>query len=485
MEKNKTRIIYIYATILAIFIGISIASLVVFYFFHYKKDTIQSGIYIKQVNVSGMNKQQAIEQVENYLKEVMSDHIILKYKDNEYYVGVEQIEADFDVESAVEYAYKIGRSKNIFKDIKDILKTHFFNISLDPILNYNEVELDNYMSNIEANLPDQLEQSSYYIENNNLYITSGKNGAGIYKDELKIKILDALQTINYNDKDIEIPTYIKYPDKINLQKVHDDIYTEVKNAYYTKEPYAVYPHIVGVDFNIEQAQQIIDSEKKEEYKIALQITNPEVSINDIGLDAFPNLLAEFSTKYDASAKNRTINLKLASDKINGTVIMPGEVFSYNKVVGKRTIEAGYKEATIYENGQVTSGLGGGICQISTTLYNAAVGANLNITSRRNHMFTTSYVPAGKDATVAWGSTDFKFKNSRDYPIKIESTVNGGIAKVRIYGLKTDNEYNITIETSTVKSTSKNLIVDSFKVYRQNGKVIKKEKISRDTYKKLN
>jgi hypothetical protein len=73
----------------------------------------------------------------------------------------------------------------------------------------------------------------------------------------------------------------------------------------------------------------------------------------------------------------------------------------------------------------------------------------------------------------------------DYPIKIESTVSGGIAKVRIYGLKTDNEYNITIETSTVKSTSKNLIVDSYKVYRQNGKVIKKEKISRDTYKKLN
>ena len=230
---------------------------------------------------------------------------------------------------------------------------------------------------------------------------------------------------------------------------------------------------------------MIDSEEKEEYKIALQLTNPEVSINDIGLDAFPDMLAEFTTKYDAGAKNRTTNLRLASDKINGTVIMPGEVFSYNKLVGKRPIEAGYKEATIYENGQVTTGLGGGICQISTTLYNAVVAANLEITSRRNHMFTTSYVPAGKDATVAWGSTDFKFKNTRDYPIKIESTVSGGIAKVRVYGLKTDNEYNITIETATVKSTSKNLIVDSFKVYRQNGQVIKKEKISRDTYKKLN
>lgn len=485
MNLTKNKIIYIYTIILAIFIVISMASLIVFYFVNFKKDTIQSGVYIKGVNVSGLTKQDAINQVENYLKEVMSDHIILDYKENEYYVGVEQIEADFNVESAVEYAYQIGRSKNIFKDIKDIFEIYFFNITIDPILNYNEKELEKYIENIQANLPDQLEQSSYYIENNNLYITSGKIGAGIYKDNLKIKILDGLQTINYNNQKITIPTYEQYPDKINLQKIHDEVYKEVKNAYYTKEPYAVYPHVIGVDFNIEQVQQIIDSEAKEEYKVALKITNPDVTTNDIGLDAFPNVLAEFSTKYDAGAKNRTTNLKLASDKINGTVIMPGEVFSYNKVVGKRTIAAGYKEATIYENGQVTSGLGGGICQISTTLYNAAVGANLDITSRRNHMFTTSYVPAGKDATVAWGSTDFKFKNSRDYPIKIESTVSGGIAKVRIYGLKTDNEYNITIETSTVKSTSKNLIVDSFKVYRQNGKVIKKEKISRDTYKKLN
>ena len=485
MNLTKNKIIYTYTIILAIFIGISMASLIVFYFVNFRKDTIQSGVYIKEVNVSGLTKEEAKKQVENYLKEVMSDHIILDYNENEYYVGVEQIEADFNVESAVEYAYQIGRSKNIFKDIKDIIGIYFFNITIDPILNYNEKELENYIENIQANLPDQLEQSSYYIENNNLYITSGKVGAGIYKEALKIKILEGLQTINYKDQKIGIPTYEQYPEKINLQKIHDEIYKEVKNAYYTKQPYAVYSHVVGIDFDVNEVQQIIDSEVKEEYKVALKITNPEVSINDIGLDAFPNLLAEFSTKYDAGAKNRSTNLKLASDKINGTVIMPGEVFSYNKVVGKRTIEAGYKEATVYENGQVTTGLGGGICQISTTLYNAAVGANLDITSRRNHMFTTSYVPAGKDATVAWGSTDFKFKNSREYPIKIESTVSGGIAKVRIYGLKTDNEYNITIETSTVKSTSKNLIVDSYKVYRQNGKVIKKEKISRDTYKKLN
>lgn len=485
MNFKSKKIIYIYIIILAIFIGISIASLIVFYCTHLKKSTIQSGIYIKGVNVSRLTKDEAKKKVEEYLSQVMNDHIILDYKDNEYLVAVEQIDAKFNVDYAVEYAYNIGRSKNIFRDIKDILAVLFTKVNIDPLLEYNEVELNKYIENIQANLPDQLEQSSYYIDEDNLIITSGKNGAGIYKEDLKTKILDALQTINYNNEKVEIPTYIEYPDKIELQKIHDEIFKEAKNAYYTTEPYAVYTHVIGIDFNIEETQNIIDSEEKDEYTIDLITTVPEITINDIGLDAFPDLLAEFSTKYDTSNTNRTTNLKLASDKINGTVIMPDEVFSYNKVVGKRTIKAGYKEAAIYENGEVTSGLGGGICQISTTLYNAAVQADLKITSRRNHMFTTSYVSAGKDATVAWGSTDFKFKNSRDYPIKIESTVNGGIAKIRIYGLKTNNEYNITIETNTVKSTSANLIVDSYKVYRQNGQVVKKEKISRDTYKKLN
>ncbi|MGN1298639.1 MAG: VanW family protein [Candidatus Scatovivens sp.] len=502
MNLRKNKLIYIYIIILAIFIGISIASLIVFYYIHLKNNTIQSGIYIKGVNVSGLTKDEAKANVDNYLNEVMNDHIILEYKNNEYFVGIEQINANFNVDSAVEYAYNIGRSKNIFKDVKQIFSVLFTKINIDPVLEYNQVELEKYIENIQANLPDQLEQSSYYTEDNKLIITSGKNGAGIYKERLKNDILEALQTISYNNQIIEIPTYVEYPEKIDLQKIHNEIYRETKNAYYTKEPYAVYTHVVGVDFNVEEAQALINSEEKEEYIIKLNMTVPEVTINDIGLDAFPNLISEFSTNYVASNKNRSTNLKLASDKINGVVIMPGETFSFNKTVGKRTEEAGYKEAAIYADGQVTNDIGGGICQIVSTLYNAVVQSNLDIISRRNHMFTTSYVPAGKDATVAWGSTDFKFKNSRNYPIKIVSSVSGGVAKVSVYGLLGEDEYDIKIETeyirtinystkyisdsgyksgTIIQSGSNGCIVDSYKVYRKNGTVIKKEKISRDTY----
>ena len=153
--------------------------------------------------------------------------------------------------------------------------------------------------------------------------------------------------------------------------------------------------------------------------------------------------------YNAGNTNRTTNLKLAVNKINGTVLLPNEEFSYNKVVGERTISAGYKMAATYSNGAVVDGLGGGICQISSTLYDAVVMANLNVTTRRNHQFVTSYVPAGKDATVVWGSQDFKFVNSRKNPIRITATVQGGVATVQIWGVKEEVEYDISIETKKI------------------------------------
>ncbi len=98
------------------------------------------------------------------------------------------------------------------------------------------------------------------------------------------------------------------------------------------------------------------------------------------------------------------------------------LFSYNNTLGERTAATGYKNAKVYMAGEVVDGIGGGICQISSTLYNAVLKSNMEIVERRNHQFVTSYVPAGRDATVAYGSIDFKFKNTRKYAIKIKATV---------------------------------------------------------------
>lgn len=479
---RKDNIILIYTILVAITIAIVIASIIAFYFNNKNKTTIQNGIYIKGIEVSSLSKEEAVSKVESKLKEKMGEHIILKYSNCEYYVELEQFNASFDVNSAVEYAYSIGRTGDFFQDSKDYISVMFNKLDIEPIFNYDKEALDFYLDGIQEELPDQLEQSSYYLDGNNLIITSGANGAVIYKDKLEEVILDEVKNLKYGNSVYEIPTYTLYPDKIDVESIHSDIYQEMQNAYFTTDPYMIYADKKGVDFNVQEVENYITENPNEsEYKVALNISNPEVTINDIGIEAFPDLLGTFSTKYVNNA-NRTTNLKLAANKINSTVIMPGEIFSFNKIVGKRTEKAGYKNAAIFVNGQVEDGLAGGICQISTTLYNAVTFANLEVTERRNHSLLASYAQPGRDATVVWGSSDLKFENTRNYPIKIYFSVENGIAKCSIYGLKGDNEYDISFETVTIKKTSTTMIIDTYKIYKQNGTVVKKEKLHRDTYK---
>lgn len=480
---RKDNTILIFIILLAMFIGIFIACTVFFYYNQQNSDVIQSGVFIKGINVSGLTKEEANILVKQELKSLMNDHIVLKYKDIEYYVEIEQIEASFDVESAVDYAFNIAKSGNFFSDMPEYISVMLTNINIDLNLIYNDEMLTRYIEQIQAMLPDQLTESEYYVEDGKLFVTNGTVGAKINYDELKNTILYAIQDISYSSKSIPIPTTSEYPAEINVLDIHRAIYKEMQNAYFTTEPYAVFADSVGVDFSMNELVDKINSDKNaEEYSIDLVYTYPEVTVQDLGQDAFPNLLGKYSTKYVNNA-NRTTNLRLASNKIDGYVLMPGETFSYNQIVGKRTIAAGYKSAAIYENGEVTDGVGGGVCQISSTLYNAIVAADLEIMERHNHTFVSTYVPAGQDATVAWGSLDFKFRNNRDYPIKISSNVSDGYATVKIYGLSREVEYDQKLETTTIKNTATSLVVDSYRVLRLNGKVVEKRRIFRDTYKK--
>lgn len=478
----------IFTILLALVVGICIAAVSFFYSDIQNSNRIQSGIFIKGINVSGLTRDEAIIVVKKELSDQMNDHIELSYNNNIYYVEIEQIGAKFNIEDSVDYALNIAKTGSFSRNITEYFNVLFKNINIEPKFVYNDAALLEYLKTVEANLPDQLIQSSYYIEDDELIITNGVNGAGIVFDELKELIVDAIEDVSYSNSKIVIPTYVKYPDPINVDTIHEEVFRQVENAYFTTEPYAVFPDVTGIDFNVDEMKSKIEEDSSaEEYAINLDYTKADVTVQDLGKEAFPNLLGSFSTKYVTSNTDRTTNLRLASNKIDGVVVMPGEIFSYNKTVGKRTIAAGYKNAAIYQDGGVTDGLGGGICQISTTLYNAVIDAGMLIEERRNHMFVPSYSPAGKDATVAWGSTDFKFENRRDYPIKIESSVSGGVAKVSIYGLKTNEDYDIydlSIESKTVKSTDTSLVVESYRVYRDSdGNIVKRDKLYTDTYKK--
>ncbi len=447
-------------------------------------DKIITGIYVKGVEVAGLTKEQAIEKVTNEFNNVLPNNLTVVHGEYETQLNLDDLGANLNIEEAVDRAYNIGRDGNIFKNMGTIIKNLVSVNDLDLNVTVNTEQCTSILNDISTKLPDTVVQSSYYVEGNKLIITRGKSGNVVDVTPSIENIKNKIQDLTYASSKIELVTVAKDPDAIDIDKIHNEIYKEPVNAYYTTNPYVVYPHENGVDFNIsvDEAKAMLN-EVKDEYEIPLKYTAPSVTTNMIGTEAFPDLLAKFSTNYNARDTDRTTNLRLAAEKINGTVLMPGETFSYNTVVGERTIAAGYKEAAMYQNGEVVDGLGGGICQISTTLYNAVLYSNLEIVERRNHQFVPSYAKAGRDATVVYGSIDFKFKNTRNYPVKILCTVSGGVAKCEIYGLKENPDYDVEITSRVTETTATSIKSETYKTVRQNGQVISSERINKDTYKR--
>lgn len=146
--------------------------------------------------------------------------------------------------------------------------------------------------------------------------------------------------------------------------------------------------------------------------------------------SYSNVFASYSTTYSTSNKNRCTNLRLACKAINGTILSNGKTFSFNGIVGERTAAKGYKEAIIYEGGQEVGGIGGGICQVATTLFNAALRANFQIVERHQHSLTVHYCPLGYDAAVAWGSKNLRFKNNSGTSVKVACSASGGTLSVK-------------------------------------------------------
>ena len=315
--------------------------------------------------------------------------------------------------------------------------------------------------------------------------------------------------LNYFDNDettLVAPVKNSVANKINLDEIYKNIYKAPVDASYTVDPYVVYPSSNGVDFKIslDEAKEMLKTEQ-DEYSIPLKTLYPNVTTNQIGNEAFPDMLSSFSTSYTSSGYNRSTNIELAAKKLDGYVLMPGETASYNQIVGQRTKAAGFKEGAAYSNGKVVQEVGGGICQVSSTLYNAVLYANLEIVERYNHGFAPSYVKPGLDATVSWGGPDFKFKNNRNYPIRIRTNTSGKKVRIYIYGLKTDNDYKVVLDAQYVSSvpftttyqkdsslaSGQSKVIQSgsngcktvtYKyLYDKNGTLVSSECLSRDTY----
>lgn len=489
--------------IFAILVGILST---VFALINRDNETIFSGISVQGIDVSNLTIDEAKKKVSSIIGNHISEEISLQHNDFQTVILPEQFGVSFDVDSAVEQAYYIGKSDNLIKNNYTILSLLLKNYNISPSINYDEDLLNSLIDSINAQLPDRVVNPGYSIDGTNLVITSGKDGILISSSDLKDEILSFLNDISSKNETINIPVNNVGAEPINLDAIYKDIFKLPVDASYTINPYVVYPSSNGLDFAIsmEDAKAII-SNQQDEYTIPLKITYPNVTTKQIGNEAFPDLLSQFSTSFTSSGYNRSNNIILSSAKLNGLVLMPGEEFSYNQAVGQRTKAAGFRKAGAYSNGKVIQEVGGGICQVSSTLYNAVLYANLEIVERTNHYFNPGYVKAGLDATVSWGGPDFRFKNNRNYPIRIVTDTSGKKLKVYIYGLKTDDDCTVVLdpryissvpykttyqkdpslatgETRVISSGSNGCKTATYKyVYDKNGTLISSECISRDTY----
>ena len=291
---------------------------------------------------------------------------------------------------------------------------------------------------------------SYQVTEDTIELTLGMDGRKINGTYLEVCIIEAL--LNGETQvtaEIETIPSIKITGEAlaELVKVPAQVSTIGEDGKLT-------PTTIGRGIDAAAAQAIIDqTEAGQSCSIPVVELLPDLTGAESIL--FQDVLAS-SDSYMAGPAGRRTNIRLAAAAIDGTVVFPGQTFSYNAIVGERTAEKGYQEATVYVQGKDRQELGGGICQLASALYYCSLYSNLEIVERKPHRFAVTYVPHGLDATIAWGSIDYKFTNNTDYPIRISTVTEGNDLHVKFYGTKADDTY-VKMENIQLSKTPYNTL----------------------------
>ena len=505
-EKKKVSTGLIITILLLIIIVLFLST--IFAIMNINNTNIIKGVYIENLNLSNLSKEDTINIVNKNINKI--ENIELNYGEYSTIVKIEDIGLEIDSKDAINEAINLGKTNNIIIDNYSILKANIFKTKLNLNVKIDEEKFKETIKNIQVEIPEAVKEYSYEIQEDELIIANGKSGKAIDSEVLKEKIIQNIkEQFDGKVENIDLPIKTAQPQKIDIEKIYNEVYKEAKNAYIVEEPFELHKEENGIDFKItiEEAKEIL-KEDKETYTIPLKVTKPKVEVKDLGDKLFKQTLAKYTTIYDAGNRNRSHNIALAAKTINRTILLPGETFSYNGILGNTNKAKGYKLGTAYVGGKVVESYGGGICQVSSTLYNSVLYANLGIVERHNHSYVVNYVPAGRDATVAYGGKDFKFKNTRQYPIKIVASAKNGVVSVSIMGIKEEKEYEIVLTSTVLSTTPRSVVYENnsaleegtqkvvqkgydgkksiaYKIVKYNGKTISKTVLSKDTYKSMN
>lgn len=519
--RKKLKIFFI-----VFFVIILLLCLIVGGFFCYNKlnTKVYRNVFVFGIDMSKMTEEEVSKSITDYLNNI-SEKIntvkidVYQNEDNIYSINPQDIEFKIDVAETVKRVMNYGRESNIFVNNLNIFKALFKDVNITPSFTYNNDKLSELVKNIELTLKDRFVDDKYSVDEKTgtLVITRGKTGNTLDNNTEMEKIVELLNNIYTAGNIVEsyslkLDIISRKPNELDLQKVYQEVKRDAKDAYIDKSqsPVKLVEEVVGYDFSVEDLKKELDKEEnKQDGKVInfkLTIIEPKVKLKDITYTLYNDKLAGYTTYFDPGQSARANNLEIALRYLNEKVVMPGETFSYNDTIGDTTAAKGYKPAATFKGGTVVNEMGGGICQTTSTLYNVALMANLEIVERHQHGLPVGYVPPSRDATVYSPTLDFKFKNNRNYPIKIVTSYSSsGSLNISIYGTKEETEYEVVLShkyLSTIPFTTKYIydntlpegttqIVsagvngytsEGYITKKLNGVVVSSELLSKDTYK---
>lgn len=346
-----------------------------------EQDKILSGVYVGDVYVGGDTKEEAMEKLTPVMSQTGEEKVVLNIGQQSYEFPLSELGVTFSYEDAVEEAFSYGKAGNLIKRFKEQEDAKNSEVHFYPDYKVDDAAFESVFSVNEAQ-----------------WFHAPKN-ATIYKNEAGVQILDEVVGTTC---DMEA----------TKKAFHTFLEKEIKNG--------------ATSFNV----AVIES-------------RPEVTREDLGNVDF-KVLGSFSTYIGSSDWNRKQNMRNATDFINGTVLMPGEEFNTSRTIMPFTSANGYYAAGAFSNGEVVKSIGGGVCQVSTTLYNAVLLSELEVVQRFPHSMTVGYVQLSADAAISGEAKNFIFKNNSDTPIYIEGTYTDTHLTFQIYGKET-RPVNRTLE----------------------------------------
>lgn len=456
-RQKKTRVSggTVAVIVLAVIVAAAVAGVLGLGAYVAGLDTVYPNITVAGVKIGGMSYDKAHSTVLNADLGVPAGVMATAKLTDLVSVSVTSDEAGltYSVTDAVDTAYAYGRGEGFFADMFTYLDCLRSTHDIVAESQFNESGVRAIIAGQAALANHAAEDASWQLSGDEILITKGRAGYTVDEEAVFEYIKRSLLAGMSSETDeFAEGTAAGIPGKEpDFDAIYAEIFKEPQNAYFDAEIGTAVAAAKGVSFDVAAAKKFFSQlDYGETMTVPLIYTDPEISGEDVVKMLFRDKLAEKDTTLSGSSANRITNVTLAAQAVNGTVLNPGEEFSFNGIVGKRTTEKGYKEATGYAGGKSVPMVGGGICQVSSTIYYCTLISDLETTSRKNHMFTVSYLPPGLDATVSWGTIDFTFKNNRNYPIRIDAWVKDKRLYVEIWGTK-ESDITIELESNTLET----------------------------------